>query len=278
MSQRIVAVFSGGGAKAAAHVGVMRALAEFGYLPDHFVGTSMGSVMAACFASGLSYDEVLRRVSRVRRPDVASFSPHLALGALASSLLRERPFRETLAALVPARSFRALEIPLTVTAVDASSGDLEVFGHGGRERVPLLDALYASCALPMYYPPARIGDREYIDGGVRAVLPLDLAAEFEPDLIVAVHVGPSRFVPSKPPAIGSHSIVAAHRRAIRIMMSVQAEEVIRRWQDAPPVPLVLVQPVVDAGATFAVHRVVQYVEAGYRAAHRSLQEFVEAAG
>lgn len=275
---RIVAVFSGGGAKGAAHVGAMRALAESDCLPQHFVGTSMGAVMAACFASGLSYDQVLQRVSTVTRRDVASFSPNLVMGPLAHSLLREEPFRETLRALVPARSFRALETPLTVTAVDATSGDLEVFGHGGRDRVALIDALYASCALPMYYPPGKIGDREYIDGGVRAVLPLDLAAEFEPDLIVAVHVGPSRFAPSPPAQIGARSIVAAHRRAMRIMMSVQTEEVIQRWRDDPPVPLVLVQPPVESGATFAIDRVIHYVEAGYRAAHRSLLEWREEAG
>lgn len=272
MTRRIVAVFSGGGARGAAHVGVMRALAELDYVPAHFVATSMGSVMAACFASGLSYDEVLHRVSAVTRRDVAAFSPGLALGPLAHSLLREQPFRETLEALVPARSFRALETPLTVTAVEAASGDLEVFGHGGRDRVPLIDALYASCALPVYYPPARIGGREYVDGGIRSVLPLDLAAEFEPDLIVAVHVGPSRFAPSIPARIGANSIVAAHRRAMRIMMSVQTEEVIQRWRDDPPVPFVLVQPALESGATFAVERVIQYVEAGYRAAHRSLRD------
>ena len=51
---RVVAVLSGGGAKSAAHVGALRALEEWGLTPGHYVGTSMGAVIAACYASGLT--------------------------------------------------------------------------------------------------------------------------------------------------------------------------------------------------------------------------------
>jgi NTE family protein len=271
VNARIVAVLSGGGAKAAAHVGAHRALEEHGWTPDHYVGTSMGAVMGACFAAGLRYDEMLRRVSAITRRDVASFSPRILLGPLGRSLLREGPFRETLEALVPARTFSSLAAPLTVTAVDAESGDLAVFGVGGRDQIPLIDALYASCALPMYYPPAQIGDREYIDGGVRSVFPLDLALNFEPDLVVGVLVGPSRFTPPAPSPLGARGMVAAHRRAMRIMMSVQTETLLRRWNGERPAPLVLINPQMSGGATFAVDRTVQFVEAGYRAAYQALQ-------
>lgn len=272
MSER-VAVFSGGGAKGAAHVGAMRALEEHGIRPTRFVGTSMGAVIGACFASGLDYDEVLHRITRVSRRDVASLSPAMILGPFARSLLRERPFRETLAALVPARTFDELTFPLTVTAVDATNGDLELFGDGGRARVGLLDALYASCALPLYYPPARIGDREYLDGGLRAVFPLDLALDFEPELVIGVVVGPSRYnPPASRPGPGSEGLIAAHRRSLRIMMSVQIEETIRRWRCERPADWILVQPRVGGTATFAVQKIVQFVEEGYRATVRALQD------
>lgn len=270
MSRRVVCVLSGGGARAAAHVGAVRALQEMDLVPEHYVGTSMGAVIGACFGSGLTYDEVLRRVSTVSRSDVASFSPAVMLGPFGRSLLRERPLRETLGLLVPVESFDALRVPLTVTAVDASNGDLVLFGPGGRSHVPLIDALYASCALPMYYPPAVIGDREYLDGGLRAVLPLDVARMFSPDLVVAVHVGPSR---QDHPAVtgrAADGMVAAHRRALRIMMGIQAEETIRRWADDPPVDHVVVLPRVTGAGTFALERVVEYVEEGYRGTFRAL--------
>ncbi|HXV86367.1 MAG TPA: patatin-like phospholipase family protein, partial [Gemmatimonadales bacterium] len=59
---RVAVVLSGGGAKAAAHVGALKALEERELTPSRYVGTSMGAVVAACFASGLDYDTVLKRV------------------------------------------------------------------------------------------------------------------------------------------------------------------------------------------------------------------------
>src|SRR6266852_6452490 len=74
------------------------------------------------------------------------------------SLLRGEPLRDAIAALVPARSFAELRTPLLVTAVDLDSGDLIRFGAGG-ESAPLVDALWASCALPVFYPPVSLGGR-----------------------------------------------------------------------------------------------------------------------
>ncbi|MCH7473097.1 MAG: patatin-like phospholipase family protein [Gemmatimonadetes bacterium] len=174
---RVVCVLSGGSAKGAAHVGAIRALADWELQPAHFVGTSIGAVVAASFASGLPYEEVLRRITTLSRRDFAALSPHALLGPFASHLFQDGVWREAVEMLVPARGFDDLQTPLTVTAVDAQSGDLVLFGAGGRSRVPLVDALCASCALPLYFPPVRIGDRQYLDGGVRAVFPLDVAAD-----------------------------------------------------------------------------------------------------
>lgn len=270
MSNKVVAVLSGGGAKGAAHVGVIRALEDHNLQPDHYVGTSIGSVIAACFACGLPYEDVLQRITALTRRDVAALSSGLLFGIFARSLLRPEPFRETIAALVPAERFSELKTPLTVTAVDAKNGELTLLGHGGKSHVPLQDALYASCALPLYYPPAMIGDREYVDGGLRAVLPLDAALEFEPDLVVGVSVGPSRH--RLPDSTGplSKGLIGAHRRSLRIMMAVQTEEVVSRWRREPPVDFILVQPNVEGGSTFQVERTVEFIESGYRAACREL--------
>ncbi len=273
MSDRVIAVFSGGGAKGAAHVGAVRAMEEFDLRPAHYVATSIGAVMAACFASGLAYEDVLQRLTALTRRDVAALSARLVLGILARSLLRPEPFKETIRALVPARRFSELTTPLTVTAVDARTGELVLFGEGGRFNVPLCDALYASCALPMYYPPALIGDREYIDGGLRSVLPIEVASQFDPTMVVAVSVGPTLHadeIPSGPVAGG---LVGAHRRSLRIMMAAQTEASLHRWRLEEPAPLVLVRPRVDGNATFRVDRIVDFVGEGYRATYRELSSF-----
>jgi NTE family protein len=263
-------VLSGGGAKTAAHVGALRALADQDLSPAHFVGTSMGAVIAACFASGLPYEEVVQRVSTVSRKDVAALSPKVVLGPFADSLLRETPLRETIATLVPARTFDELEIPLTVTAVDLDTGELVLFGAGG-EQVSLVDALYASSALPVYYRPAVIGERRLGDGGLRAVLPLDVAGTFQPDTIFAVSVGPS-FSEREAAARSAPGLLGVHNNAMRILMAAQEEAAISKWQQDGAVRLVVVRPQVDSRATFAVENVVRYIEEGYRAAYRALSE------
>jgi len=273
--RRVAVVLSGGGAKAAAHAGAMRALEEWEVKPAHYVGTSMGAVVAAMFASGLDYDGVLKRMLLISRNDVATPSTSLLLGPFATSLLSGRKLRDAIRGLVPAERFADLKVPLTVTAVDAHTGQLALFGAMGFERVSLVDALYASCALPIYYPPALIEDREFVDGGLRAVLPLDVASEVDPDLIVASAAGPSFFADPVEPALPVPPMITAHNESMRILMAAQTEETLARWRDGP-VPLVLVRPRLGSGATFAVEGVVEYVEKGYRAAQRALREHLDA--
>jgi NTE family protein len=268
---RVVCVLSGGGAKAAAHLGALKALDEWKLAPGHFVGTSMGAVIAACFAAGVTYEELLVRIGGVSRGDVARISPLAFFGPFGSHLLKAGPLRDTIADLVPARRFGELGVPLTVTATDTESGQLVLFGAGGAD-APLLDALYASCALPVFYPPGIIEGRPYADGGLHAVLPLDVAAQFEPDLVFAINVGPTftsdsdgGFVPG---------MVKVHDMSTRILMAGQIARTIQRWRESD-MPLVLVEPEVEQG-TFGVGNAFAHVEAGYRTASRELAKWAGA--
>ena len=266
---RVVAVFSGGGAKALAHAGAFWALQQAHLEPDHIVATSMGAVVAAALASGLTFDEVRRRSLRLRRKDVAPFDPlALVKGMFAKALIPASALRRTIERLVPAKHFEHLKIPLTVTATDLDSGELVLFKGG----MDLHDALYASCALPLYFPPLELNGRRFADGGLRAVLPLDAARAIPADLVVAVNVGPG-FDEGVPPHTASSRpippLIRAHGEAIRIMMAAQAERAVADWpKDAPR--LVYVRAVAEREATFAVERLEQYVEAGYQATKKAI--------
>ncbi len=270
---RVVCVLSGGGAKAAAHVGSIEALAERGIHPAHYVGTSMGAVMAACFASGLTYRQVLKRVTGISRRDVVVFSPSAILGPFAAHLFKSEPLKRTIDSIVPAETFDELEVPLSVTSVDADTGELVIFGAGGRQDVALAEALYASCALPLYYPPASIGGRTFVDGGMRAVLPLDVGEMFEPDILFAVDVGPSLYAEPPDEEFPVPAMLRAYGRAIRILMASQTEEAIARCR-RKQIPLVLVRLLRERDATFAIDAIVSFVEEGYRATHRALDEWI----
>ena len=266
---RVVCALSGGGAKAAAHLGAVRALREDGLTPAHYVGTSMGALVAAALASGVAPEDALDTISGLRLKDVAAPAAGIALGVFAGSFFRSGPFRRAIRRLVPARSFADLGTPLTVTAVDLETGELVLFGAGGRNDVPLAEALYATCALPLYYPPAMIGGRPYVDGGIRAVLPLDTAARFAPDLVFAVDVGPSwrETRPDRPARVPP--LMRRSGQVQRVLMAAYNEEMLARWAARPagaPPELVLVQPPVRAEATFRLDLAGAYEAEGYRVA------------
>ncbi len=270
--ERIVLVLSGGGMKAMAQVGVLRALDEAGLVPAEIVGTSAGALVGALIAAGCSYSEIVPRVFGLGPGDLAPLARWsvLARGLGAASVLRPQPVRALLARLLPVHDFAQLRVPLRVTAVDADAGSLAVFGAGGRSDCSVVDAVLASMALPVYLPPVVIGGRRYVDGGLLQVLPLDVAAAVSADLVVAVDVGP--VAPAPPPGMRrGPRLLAAHDRAMAIAMASQRDRALERWRAAPRRPrLVLVEPEVDPYGTFAFGRTGEFIEAGYRAAHAAL--------
>jgi len=281
---KVVLVLSGGGAKALAHAGAFRALEQAELIPSHIVATSMGAVVGAALAAGVPFDQVRRRAMGLRRRDVAPLDPlALLMGLFARSLFPASALRRAIARLVPRTSFPYLRIPLTVTATDLDSGELLLLG---RERgdMELADALYASCALPLYFPPLEADGRRLGDGGLRAVLPIGPALELvkDADLFVAVDVGPGfderggpatngdqPQPPEAPVSARLPRVVRTHGEAMRIMMAEQTQRALADWpKDGPR--LVYVRAVAEREATFAVDRIQEYVEMGYQATKKAL--------
>lgn len=271
MANSVVLILGGGGAKSLAHVGAWRALEERGITPSHVVATSMGAVIGAALAAGLSWRAVESAGQGIRRKEVAAIDPlSVVKGMFAKSLLKPAGLERVIARLVPARRFSDLKIPLTVTATDLDTGALTLLGAGGKD-APLHEALYASCALPLYFPPISIEGRRYAEGGLRAVLPLGAARQFPARRYVAVHVGPGfdevlpegRRAPVPP-------LIRAHAESERIMMAAQVEREIAEWPKGGPA-LVLVRAVKEREATFSVEDAERFVEMGYRATMQALQ-------
>jgi len=271
---KVVAVFGGGGAKSVACAGAWRALTEAGLTPSHLVGTSMGAVIAAAFASGATYDEVVTAGRSLSQRDVARVDPlALVKGVFATHLLKPAGLRRIIERFVTATQFGQLRIPLTITATDLDSGALVLLGSGGLGGdVPVHDALYASCALPLYFPPLTLDGRRLVDGGLRAVLGLEPASQIPADLVVALHVGPGFDEPLPRPSTGfPPALVRAHGEAIRIMMAAQVDRLIADWP-RQAARLVVVRPVAEREATFAVGAAERYLQAGYDATKRCLLE------
>ncbi len=229
----------------------------------------MGAVIGAAFAAGSSYDRLVEIALSLQKKDFAALDAwSLAKGVFAGNILKPEPLKRTIVRLVPAARFAELQIPLTITATDLDSGELVLFGALGQD-APLVDALYASCALPLYLPPEMIDGRRLGDGGLRAVVPLDVARRIPADLVVAVDVGPGFDEPPAAKQAPIPPLVRAHGQAIRVMMAAQTERAIAAWpKDAAKV--VVVRAVAEREATFAVGQGKRYLQAGYDATKRAL--------
>jgi NTE family protein len=264
-NQRVVVLLSGGGAKAAAHVGALRALTEARLAPAHIVATSMGAVMGAGFAAGLAPDEILARCERVGAKGIVR-SPWAPWGGLwLRSLLRGEPLRAAIGELLPVQAFEQLTIPLTVTAVDLDSGSLVLFGAGGQS-ASLIDALWASCALPVFYPPVLLGGRRLVDGGLRGVVPFGAAAGIPADLVVAIDVGPGLDEAEAPVAARYPPLIEVHNQTTGVLMAAITTAELARWRaEAGRPELLYVRPRVEREATFRIDRAREYADDGYRA-------------
>ena len=230
-------VLGGGGVVGIAyHAGVLKALAEvWGVGPDDadvVIGTSAGSVVGAYLRTGREPLELITEVigdgdtlpSRPL-PPVLDWGAASAVGwarrglgtgwVLARSLGRRLPsppvpavlgrvFPAGLAAMADGKARLRADLPsgwpeqeLWLTAVDLVSGRRMVLGRDGGRSLPLPDAVRASCAIPVVYPPVRLGRRVLVDGGLHSAANLDLAAEADLDAVVAVL--PLSYDPATPP-------------------------------------------------------------------------------
>ena len=266
----ITLVLSGGGAKSAAHIGAALALAEAGLTPVRYLATSMGAVIAVALAARVDPQALLERLAELGRVGVVKDPLAFVSGLFARSLLRPRPFRQAIERLVPVRQFADLAVPVTVTVTHLDTGDLLLFGDGG-EDAPLVDVLCATCALPVYYPPVRLGGRRCGDGGLRGPLPLEVAGRFARETVVAVDVGPGFDAAELGAPSGAPPMVRAHDDAVGALMAQATASQLALWRsDAARPPLVYVRPKVERAATFRVDRMRQYASDGYVATREAL--------
>lgn len=204
---RTALVLSGGGAKGLAHIGVLRALDSLGVRPDLIVGSSMGAVVGAMYASGYSGREI---DSLARALPVASlfrdYDPQApqVFGALQpivvwadgpggfavqSASVREAEVNALIGAamlrgnLAARGDFDRLPIPFRAVATDLSDRSAVVLEYGD-----LAQAVRASIAIPLVFTPVRLDGRQLADGGLSANVPVAIARAAGADRVLVSDV------------------------------------------------------------------------------------------
>lgn len=254
--------------KGFAHIGVFQALAARGIRPSLVAGTSIGSLFAAAYVGGASTEDLARRAIAMRRRDLFRLD-HLGMikdRMAAPSIYLEAPLRGLVESVVPRGTFADLKAPLFVNTVDLERATQVIFGTPGLQDVNIQDAVYASCALPGFFPPGKVGGRICVDGGVVDNLPVKIAALWA-DLIIAVDVGNSEMLPLKDPH--SRGFANIYMRSASTMMHALQQYPLEAWEGPP---MILIRPRCDADWLSFAHTERTIAE-GRRAAEEALNGF-----
>ncbi len=190
-------VLSGGGARGSAHIGVIKALEEFGFVPDMIVGVSIGSVVGAGYSllkdskALEEYAHLVYRKSKKLKLNLdrilsGAFSkPMVWLGCwylnTFKSALPASVYFKMFRKVFNGRTFEDTLLEFHAVGADLKTGEVVVMSKG-----PLIKALEASMAIPGVFPPVEIDGRIVIDGGTVNNLPVDIAKSLGADFVVAV--------------------------------------------------------------------------------------------
>lgn len=208
---RLILVLSGGGARGAAHIGVLKVLEEMRIPVDGIVGTSMGSIVGGLYATGWSPEEIQKLLEAIdwtqilsdrpkreeksfrRKMDDVDYliqtklrlkglKPYLPSGLLAGQrlelLLRSIEIQST-----GERDFDRFPIPYRAVATDIADGSAVVIDRGS-----VATAMRASMAVPAFFTPVDLDGRTLVDGGLAANLPVRIAKGLGADAIIAVDI------------------------------------------------------------------------------------------
>lgn len=157
---RIGLCLSGGGARGAFHMGVLKAFDEHSIKISVLSGCSAGALVGSLYAAGVKPESMISLAVSTRWFDF--LKPKLPDKGLMGMEYLEIVLKKH----IPIDDFNSLEIPIRVVATNVSKGIIRVFDHG-----PLIDAILASCSIPLLFKPIVIDEELYLDGGILLNLP-----------------------------------------------------------------------------------------------------------
>ncbi len=261
---RVGLALSGGGARGLAHIGVLKVLAREGIPVNCLAGTSMGGLIAAAYATGMSPAEIeSEALAATRWRNLASL---VDLSLPRQGLFRGNRLLAYFERHLGQRIFADLDLPLALVAVDLNTGQEIILREG-----PVALAVRATVALPGLLAPVEVDGRRLADGGLLNNLPIDVARQMGAEVVIAVDVSPKRsevwlnHIRWAPKGVADSLQVLSE--SVGIMTSAINEQNLRH---APPE--ILIRPDIPAGvsAVAGYNRANELIDAGERAAEAAL--------
>jgi NTE family protein len=169
----------GGAARGFAHIGVIQVLEENGIKPDLVVGTSAGSLVAAFYATGKTGAQLQWLADSMDESQLTDWSvPFMSRG-----MLRGEALGRYVNSQLNGAKIEDMKMPLGIVATDLQTGDGILFRRGDTAT-----AVRASSAVPSVFEPVRIGNKDYVDGGLVSPVPVRFARQMGADVIIAVDI------------------------------------------------------------------------------------------
>ncbi len=179
---RVILVLGGGGARGLSHIGVLRVLEQERIPVDQIVGVSVGALIGALYAAGLSVDQIESMAQEIGWRNLTDFSRFRLLKLiLTDELLSTNKMEAYLHKKLGGLYFHDLKIPFVCIATDIRTGEKVVFKEG-----PVAFAARASATIPGVFKPVPYRHRFLVDGGVVDNLPTNLIAVDDNDFVLAV--------------------------------------------------------------------------------------------
>ena len=201
-------VFSGGGTRGFAYIGVIKAFLESGIDFDMVAGTSVGSIIGAFYAANVPLTIMEERAVKMKQTDI--FSSKIKLIPSKTERLEE-----FVAEILDGKEFDDLVKPFCAVAVDIKTGTEVHISSGGKG--DLVKAIAGSCAIPGVFNAVPFKDMNLLDGGLTNNIPADALREMGADIIISIDINPTR-------GYGTDSLktVELLKAALRILMKSNA--------------------------------------------------------
>jgi NTE family protein len=178
---KIALVLGGGAARGFAHIGVIRALEQEKIPIDMIVGTSVGSLIGAIYASDMNSFELEWTAFSLERDQVVDYTLLSAFTGM--GLVEGDKLEDFVKAKIPVANIEDLKLPFAAVATDLNRGTRVVLDHGSVAR-----AVHASSAIPGVFNPVDHQGKLLVDGGVVENLPGSVARERGADIVIAVDI------------------------------------------------------------------------------------------
>ncbi|MGL5226748.1 MAG: patatin-like phospholipase family protein [Bacteroidales bacterium] len=246
---RIGLALSGGGAKGFAHIGAIKALEEYGLIPDIVSGVSAGSLVGALYCDGHTPEQMIEMFRPIKFLDFAE------IVVPKKSFLTMNGFKSFLKNNISANTFEGLKKPLMIVATDLDHGNSIIFKTGDK----LIDKIAASCSIPVLFAPQNIDGVNYVDGGVLKNFPVTPLIPLC-DIVIGVNATPLVLKEYK------KTIISIAERSYTFMFKANS------FQDMQLSDLTIETKETYSYSLFDTQHVNEIVDIGYNATIQALEQ------